>query len=138
MTDPKKQPSLLEEIHAQPEHVRSILMWLCVVVTIAVIGSFWLKSTKEQIAALSNPQMRTENARIYADKSENESQSESYAANSPFNMLSGLGGQLGAVISAALSGSSSMSFQSDLKKDSSVGTKQQQPEWALPVISDDE
>lgn len=44
--------SLLEEIRKQPEHIRRIMMWLCVVVTFSLVAFVWFRSTQTKFVAL--------------------------------------------------------------------------------------
>ncbi len=56
---------LLEEVRNQPQHIREIFMWLCVVITFSVISLFWFQSTSKQFVAMVNPD-RIEEERVYA------------------------------------------------------------------------
>lgn len=58
--------SILDEIRNQPEHIRHIFMWLCVVITFSVVGFVWFRSTSRQFVALMNP--KAEQERILAEK----------------------------------------------------------------------
>jgi hypothetical protein len=46
---------LFKEIHEQPEHIRSIFMWVSVVITLAIVLTFTLPSTIHDTVALINP-----------------------------------------------------------------------------------
>jgi len=43
---------LLAEIHAQPEEVRLVIFWLCVVTCSALVGFVWFRSTESRLVAL--------------------------------------------------------------------------------------
>src|SRR3989344_3810178 len=58
--------SILNEIREQPEHIRHIFMWLCVVITFSVIGFVWFRSTTRQFVALMHPEQAQE--RVLAKK----------------------------------------------------------------------
>jgi hypothetical protein len=59
--------SLLKEIHEQPEHIRKVFMWLCVVITLVAIGSVWFYTTKKQVIALVYPERVADTDAHYAD-----------------------------------------------------------------------
>ncbi len=90
--------SLLEEIRQQPEHIRHIFMWLCVVITFSVIGFVWFNSTSKQFVALLHP----EEAQAQALAEKNKPQQPS-----PFATIFGFWGDLRANISELIIGSKS-------------------------------
>lgn len=45
---------LLHEIRQQPEHIRHIMMWLCVTITFSLVAFVWFKSTQEKFVAMLN------------------------------------------------------------------------------------
>lgn len=47
--------SLWQEIKEQPDHIREIFMWVCVVAIFSVVGFSWFKSTASDFVALVNP-----------------------------------------------------------------------------------
>jgi len=51
---------LLQEIKEQPEHIRHIFMWVCVVIVFSVIGFVWFRSTEKKFVALLNPEQAQE------------------------------------------------------------------------------
>lgn len=81
-----KKPSLIEEIHAQPDHIRSAMMWLSVLITIAIIGSFWFTTTKDQLALLSDPEGYA-NQKALALKQKEEERKQYEGDNSPLAMI---------------------------------------------------
>lgn len=87
--------SLLDEIHQQPEHIRHIFMWLCVVITFSVIGFVWFRQTTKQFVALMHPE--EEQARILAEKNKPKQPS-------PLATIFSAWGNLRANISELLSG----------------------------------
>lgn len=48
--------SLLTEIRKQPEHLRHIMMWLCVVIVFSTISFVWFKSTQQKFVAMLHPE----------------------------------------------------------------------------------
>lgn len=87
MTEKTKKQSLIEELHSQPYHVRSIMMWLSVFVTIAVIGTIWIGNTKDQLAMLTDPK-GYEEQRVYALEQKELTQRRLEDSGSPFAMIS--------------------------------------------------
>lgn len=49
-------PKLLDEIRQQPEHIRHVMMWLCVVIVFSLVGFVWFKSTQEKFVAMLHPE----------------------------------------------------------------------------------
>ncbi|MDP3954646.1 MAG: hypothetical protein Q8Q06_04530 [bacterium] len=49
-------PSILKEIHGQPEHVRAVFMWTSVVIVFSFVVFGWVSSTNDKIYALINPE----------------------------------------------------------------------------------
>lgn len=86
----KIMKSLLNEIRNQPEHVRHIFMWLCVVITFSVIGFIWFRSTSRQFVALMHPEQAQERALAEKNKPKQPS---------PFATILGAWGNLRANIS---------------------------------------
>jgi cytosine/uracil/thiamine/allantoin permease len=66
--------SLLKEIREQPEHIRHIFMWVCVVIVFSVIGFIWFRNTEKRFVALLNPEQAQEE-RALAEKTKNQSPS---------------------------------------------------------------
>lgn len=52
--------SLLEEIRSQPEHIRHIMMWLCVITSFSLVALVWFRSTQARFVAMLNPPERLE------------------------------------------------------------------------------
>lgn len=64
--------SLLHEIRKQPEHIRHIFMWLCVVIVFSLISFVWFRSTQQKFVALLHPeefQQLKEQARLAQEES---------------------------------------------------------------------
>ena len=47
---------LLDEIRQQPEHIRHVMMWLCVVIVFSLVGFVWFRSTQEKFVAMLHPE----------------------------------------------------------------------------------
>lgn len=47
---------MLKEIQKQPEHIRELIMWLCVVIVFAGVVYFWFGSFQTNLVALLNPE----------------------------------------------------------------------------------
>ena len=47
-----QMPKILDEIRSQPEHIRHIFMWLCVVISFSLVVVVWFKSTQSKFVAL--------------------------------------------------------------------------------------
>lgn len=47
---------LLQEIRNQPEHIRHVIMWLCVVITFSLVGYVWFRSTQSKFVAMLHPE----------------------------------------------------------------------------------
>lgn len=77
--------SLLKEIHNQPEHVRLLIMWLCVFISFAAIGYIWFMDFQDRLVALLNPQAPAESENFYARLSSPFKQARNSLAN--FNAL---------------------------------------------------
>jgi|SRR3989344_8212024 len=94
---------LLEEIRNQPEHIRHIFMWLCVVITFSLVGFVWFRQTTKQFVALMNPQAEQE--RVLAEKEKEEAERQANAGQpSPFASILDMFGGLRANISELLAG----------------------------------
>jgi len=53
--------NLLQEIRKQPEHIRHIMMWLCVTITFSLVAFVWFKTTQARfVAMLSSEEVREE------------------------------------------------------------------------------
>src|SRR3989338_7883037 len=87
--------SILNEIREQPEHIRHIFMWLCVVITFSMIGFVWFRSTTRQFVALMHPEQAQE--RALAEKNQPKQPS-------PFATIFSAWGNLRANISELLTG----------------------------------
>ncbi len=48
--------SLLKEIKKQPEHIREVFMWLCVVIVFSFVLLAGLRQTEKNLIALVNPE----------------------------------------------------------------------------------
>lgn len=46
---------LLEEIRNQPEHIRHVMMWLCVVTTFSFVALVWFRTTETRLVAMLHP-----------------------------------------------------------------------------------
>ena len=52
---------ILQEIKKQPEHIRHIMMWLCVTITFSLVAFVWFKTTQARfVAMLSSEEVREE------------------------------------------------------------------------------
>lgn len=60
---------LLDEIRSQPDHIREIFMWLCVVITFSIVSFFWFQSTAKEFVALVNPE-KAEANRVFAQQNQ--------------------------------------------------------------------
>ena len=101
--------NLLQEIRSQPEHIRHIMMWLCVVTSFSLVGLVWFRSTQARFVAMLNPPERleapaadrfadrdlrkTEEERILAAKEE-KSPSPLASIRNSFNLLRASIGEL--------------------------------------------
>src|SRR3989344_4996755 len=94
--------SILNEIREQPEHIRHIFMWLCVVITFSVIGFVWFRSTSKQFVALMHPEEAQERALAEKEGTLRQAQGKQ---PSPFATIFGFWGDLQANISELLVGS---------------------------------
>lgn len=47
--------SILQEIRNQPEHIRHIMMWLCVVTTFSFVALVWFRTTEARLVAMLHP-----------------------------------------------------------------------------------
>ncbi len=66
--------SLLEEIRNQPQHIREVFMWLCVVITFSMVSFFWFQSTAKEFVAIVNPeQARADRALVQKNSSDQPS-----------------------------------------------------------------
>lgn len=87
--------SILDEIRQQPEHIRHIFMWVCVVIVFSVVGFIWFRQTTKQFVALLHP----EEAEVRALAEKNKPKQPS-----PFATIFGTIGDLRANISELLGG----------------------------------
>lgn len=94
--------SLLDEIRQQPEHIRHIFMWTCVVIVFSVIGFVWFRSTTKQFVALLHPEEAQERALAEKEKTLRQAQGRQ---PSPFATLFNSFGSLKADISELIGGS---------------------------------
>lgn len=65
--------NLLSEIRKQPEHIRHIMMWLCVMIVFSLTGFVWFKSTQQKFVAMLHPEefkQLTEQKRLAQDGKE--------------------------------------------------------------------
>ncbi len=51
---------LLQEIRQQPEHIRHIMMWLCVVTIFSLVALVWFRTTQQRLVAMLHPAERLE------------------------------------------------------------------------------
>ncbi len=58
---------ILDEIKEQPEHIRHLFMWVCVVIVFSVVGFVWFRNTEKRFVALLNPEQAQEE-RALAEK----------------------------------------------------------------------
>ena len=65
--------SLLREIRSQPEHIRSVFMWLSVIISFSIVSFFWFKSTAKDFVAIVNPTPEIERAFAQEDQEATES-----------------------------------------------------------------
>ena len=93
---------ILDEIRQQPEHIRHIFMWLCVVITFSVIGFVWFRSTSKQFVALMHPE--EEQARILAEAEQKTLRQTQGRQPSPFATIFSVWSNLRANISELLTG----------------------------------
>jgi cytosine/uracil/thiamine/allantoin permease len=63
--------SLLKEIREQPEYIRHIFMWTCVIIVFSIIGFVWFKNTEKRFVALLNPS-ETQQERALAEKTKTQ------------------------------------------------------------------
>ncbi len=61
---------LLNEIRSQPEHIRHIMMWLCVVTTFSLVALVWFRTTEARLVAMLHPAetLETPPADRFADR----------------------------------------------------------------------
>ncbi|MBI2057876.1 MAG: hypothetical protein HYT63_02745 [Candidatus Yanofskybacteria bacterium] len=62
--------SVLKEIRNQPEHIRHIFMWLCVVTSFSLVVMVWFKSTQSKFVAMLHPTeiLKEVDANKFADR----------------------------------------------------------------------
>jgi cytosine/uracil/thiamine/allantoin permease len=87
---------LLNEIRQQPEHIRHVFMWVCVVIIFSVVGFVWFRNTERRFVALLNPEQAREE-RMLAEKIKTQTPS-------PFATISGAWNELKANISELFAG----------------------------------
>ena len=52
---------ILQEIKKQPEHIRHVMMWLCVTITFSLVAFVWFKTTQARfVAMLHSEEVREE------------------------------------------------------------------------------
>jgi len=51
---------MLNKIKKQPEHIREIMMWVCVSVMFFVVGGIWFASFKNNLTTMLNPETEKE------------------------------------------------------------------------------
>lgn len=56
--------NLLHEIKKQPEHIKGIFVWLCVVITFSLVSFVWFRSTQRRFVALLHPERIEEQIRL--------------------------------------------------------------------------
>ena len=59
--------SFLDEIRKQPSHVREIMFWFSVVITVSLVGMVWFRSFEENLFVMMNPEPEKQ-AKFYADR----------------------------------------------------------------------
>ena len=94
---------MLKEIRQQPEHVRTIMMWLSVFITVSIVGYFWMKSLNREVYALLNPAQEDQNQTHFAQKN----------TSSPLSGIKGSWQDLKALISDLVNGLSSTKTKAD-------------------------
>jgi hypothetical protein len=62
---------IIEEIRAQPEYIRHIFMWTCVIIVFSVVGFAWFKNTEKKFIALLNPN-EVQQEKALAEKSKSQ------------------------------------------------------------------
>lgn len=62
---------IIKEINKQPEHIRELFMWLCVVIVFSIIFMTGIRETNKKIAALVNPQIIEETSSAVAKENVN-------------------------------------------------------------------
>lgn len=96
---------MLKEIRKQPEHIREIFMWLCVVIVFSFVILAGFRQTNERLVALVNPEAAEElQSQIVKNKQQ-----------SPLSSLAGYLGDLRASITDVFSLNFSDSVQ-EIKK----------------------
>lgn len=75
---------MLDEIKKQPDHIRSIFMWLSVFIVFSLVVFVWLQAFQQKLALLLNPSLED---------------SAIAGAGSPFAVIGGSFSDLGATIS---------------------------------------
>src|SRR5689334_19315678 len=101
---------LVREIRSQPQHIREIFMWLCVVVSFSIVSYFWFQSTSKQFVAFVNPE-KVEAERIYA---ENQKKSEPSLLGNISQSLSSLKSNFSGLLGF---GSNTIEFPNNYEKD---------------------
>lgn len=113
---------MLKEIRRQPEHIREIFMWLCVVIVFSFVILAGFRQTNEKLVALINPEI-TEEAEMYIAQKKPQS---------PLESLAGYLGDLRASITDVFSFNFSNSVQ-EIEKDK---IDDENPGALLPVVGD--
>lgn len=114
--------SLLQEIKEQPEHIRHVFMWVCVVIVFSVVGFVWFKSTEKKFVALLNPEQAQESQAL-AEKAKTQTPS-------PFATIFSSWGELKANISELFLGKQA-SF--DVNNSGVKPTEEPLPPQKLPL-----
>ncbi len=129
---------LLQEIRQQPEHIRHIMMWLCVVITFSLVGFVWFKSTQAKfVAMLHSEEVRQEiDPTRFADRDVKKltelAVKNAKEPESPFASIGNAFSLLKASI-IDLMGSSKTEFDLEKKRDSAKGIFNQSNNKGLPL-----
>lgn len=59
--------SLLEEIRKQPAHIREVMFWFSVVITVSLAGMVWFRSFEEDLFVMMNPEPEKQE-QFYAER----------------------------------------------------------------------
>lgn len=128
--------SILDEIRKQPEHIRHIMMWLCVIITFSVVAFVWFKSTQAQFVALlhSNEIREEVDPRRFVNRDLKQSENLAVAPKEP-SLFASIGNSLSLFKASIvdLIGSSRNEFEINKAKTARDGLKEGK---ALPLSGD--
>lgn len=111
---------MLKEIRRQPEHIREIFMWLCVVIVFSFVVLAGFRQTNEKLVALVNPEI-AEETRVQIVQNKQQS---------PLQSIAGYLGDLRASITDVFSLNFSNSVQ-EIEKDK---IDDENPGALLPLV----